>query len=375
MSDQIQPFPLIEIAGAPFARGRMHGAAVADRVRRSAGHYESQLLESGVDTSRIDSIVREYLPVIEAYDPDYVEEMRGIAAGADLRFEQVVLINARTEILHIARREQALPAQIAAEIGKSDGCTGVIVMPEASRSRKVLHAQNWDWKAECAETAIVLRIRRDDGPDVLTFTEAGGLARAGINAAGLGITANYLESDRDFAQLGVPLALMRRKILEAEHLALAIGTICKTARSISNNIMLSHRDGLVINFECAPDEVFPVFPTEGMVVHANHWISPIALSKLKDTGLRNSPESLYRDWRVRDALLARSGSLQLSDLREALFDDFGYPWSVCRPTRDSLFGNLSATVAMLLLDPTEGVMSIAPMPATNRTFTQYALSA
>jgi isopenicillin-N N-acyltransferase-like protein len=38
---------------------------------------------------------------------------------------------------------------------------------------------NWDWKRECAETAAVLRARRDDGPDLMTFTEAVALGRCG----------------------------------------------------------------------------------------------------------------------------------------------------------------------------------------------------
>ena len=42
--------------------------------------------------------------------------------------------------------------------------------------------------------AQVLRIRRDDGPDVLTFTEAGGLARSGLNSAGIGLPASSLPS-------------------------------------------------------------------------------------------------------------------------------------------------------------------------------------
>src|SRR6202007_2163302 len=98
----------------------------------------------------------------------------------------------------------------------------VVVLPEAAQSSCLVHAQNWDWKRECTETAVVLRIRRDDGPDILTFTEAGALARSGFNAAGIAITANYLESDRDYSRVGVPLALIRRKVLESPHLALAM---------------------------------------------------------------------------------------------------------------------------------------------------------
>ena len=67
-----------------------------------------------------------------------------------------------------------------------------------------------------------LRRFREDGPDLLTFVEAGGLARAGLNAAGIAVTANYLESDRDYRELGVPLALLRRRFLESEHLAMAM---------------------------------------------------------------------------------------------------------------------------------------------------------
>src|SRR5215469_495882 len=100
--------------------------------------------------------------------------MRGIAAGAEVAFEDVVLLNARTEILKLAERPD-----VRARLMESEGCTGVVVLPEATADRGVIHAQNWDWKAECAETAIVLRIRSDDGPDILTFTEAGGLARSG----------------------------------------------------------------------------------------------------------------------------------------------------------------------------------------------------
>src|SRR5205085_7048949 len=137
---------------------------------------------------------------------------------------------------------------------ESDGCTGVVALPGATRDGKLIHAQNWDWKAECAETAVVLRIRRDDGPDVLTFVEAGGLARSGMNSVGIAVTANYLESDRDYSQIGVPLALIRRKILDSEHVALAMRSVYATPKSASNNMIVSHKEGVAIDFECAPDE-------------------------------------------------------------------------------------------------------------------------
>lgn len=108
-------------------------------------------------------------------------------------------------------------------------------------------------------------------------------------------------------------------------------------------------------------------------MHANHWLSPVALSKLRDVGAANSPETYYRDWRVREILSRNLGRLTPELITEALFDDFGSPWSVCRPPRPSLFTDLSATVAMLVMEPAKGILNIAPMPALQRSFTQYTL--
>jgi isopenicillin-N N-acyltransferase-like protein len=205
------------------------------------------------------------------------------------------------------------------------------------------------------------------------FTEAGALGRCGMNSVGIAITANYLESERDYRGLGVPLALIRRKVLEQEHLALAMRAIYVTPKSASNNMILSHAQGLAIDFECAPNESFQVHPRDGLLVHANHWLSPVALSKLTDTGIASTPDSLYRDLRVRGLLEPHLGRIDRETVQTALFDNFASPWSVCRPPRQSLASNLTATVAMVVMEPALGVMEVAMLPSLNREFTRYHL--
>jgi len=366
----VEPFPLIEISGAPRERGRQYGQKAAGRIKKGTTHYFAQLKELSLDAKGVAALVRDYLPVIEAFEPSYIEEMRGIAEGADVPFEDIVLLNARTEIIKLAN--PAIRARLKTP-EDPDGCTGVVVLPQATTDGRLIHAQNWDWKRECAETAVVLKVRRDDGPDLMTFTEAGALGRCGFNAVGIAITANYLESDRDYRQVGVPLALIRRKVLENEHLALAMRAVYCTKKSAANNMIVSHREGVAIDFECAPDETFQVHPQNGLLVHANHFVSPVALGKLKDTGPFNTPDSLYRDIRVRDLLQPHIGSITFDTVKSALFDEFAYPWSVCRPPRRNLSNNLSATVAMILMEPASGLMQVAPLPALNREFTSYRL--
>ena len=101
----IEPFPLIEISGPPFSRGVEYGQKAVERIRKGTTHYLSQLDDLSLDAAGVAALVRDYLPVIEQFEPAYVEEMRGIAKGADVPFEDVVLLNARTEILKLARPE------------------------------------------------------------------------------------------------------------------------------------------------------------------------------------------------------------------------------------------------------------------------------
>ncbi|KRE17509.1 peptidase C45 [Bosea sp. Root381] len=369
----IEPVPFVDVSGSAYERGRQHGAAVPSRVKRSIELYGGQLGELGYDAAAKSALIGEFAKEIEAFGAHYIEEMRGIADGAGVALEDIVMINARTEVIAKARLVKNKPIELE-EAELDDGCTGAVILPERSATGAVIHGQNWDWKAECAETAIVLRVRREDGPDILTFVEAGGLARSGMNAAGICITANYLESDRDFTQIGVPLALIRRKVLEQEHFAYAIKAVAATPKSCSNNMMISTVQGFAIDFECAPDEAFPIYPAEGLIVHANHWVGQAALSKVSEGGAARVPDSFYRDWRVKKLLDEAGGKLAVEDLKNAFFDDFLTPHSVCRPPRPNDTGNLSATVAMVIMQPELGVMEVCPLPALNRNFTRYSLS-
>lgn len=359
-------FPLVEISGSPFEMGQQHGAAVPERVAGSIALYRGQMERRGVPAAEQHRLARAFMPVIEAYDPAYLEEMRGIADGAGVAVEDIVIINCRTEMMFGYRsidKEE-----------KTDGCTGIVVLPSAAREGRLLHAHNWDWREECVDTGIVLRITGSNGPDILTFVEAGGLARHGFNSAGVAVSGNFLACERDFLRPGTaPLGLIRRKMLEAPGMAAAMSRLWAHERYCSNNLMVSDAGGEAIDLECAPDEIFWITPENGVLVHANHWISPIAQAKLRDLGLRNSPDSIYRQTRVADTLRARSGKIGIDDLKEVLFDTFGKPHAVLRFPKPGSFDSISATVATTIMDPAARTMWIARKPYENTDFKTYRL--
>ena len=185
---------LIDIAGAPYERGRQYGVQARVEIGRGVSHYAAQVRDLQLNDTDLARVVAAYLPKIEDFEPAYVEEMRGISAGAEMPFHHIVMLNARTEVLKLALNKGLRDKLIDVE---PDGCTALVVDRDVSADGRLIHAHNWDWKMECAEASLVVRIRNDDRPDILMFTEAGALGRFGFNSVGIAITANYLESERD----------------------------------------------------------------------------------------------------------------------------------------------------------------------------------
>ena len=109
-------------------------------------------------------------------------------------------------------------------------------------------------------------------------------------------------------------------------------------------------------------------------MHANHWQSPVVLTKLRDTGIDSTPDSLYRDVRVRQ-ILERAGRTEIVDIvKQALFDDYQTPYAICRPPRPGSSGNLTATVAMIVMQPALGQMQVALLTAINTQFHHFSIT-
>ncbi|HTD03731.1 C45 family peptidase, partial [Undibacterium sp.] len=348
-------FPLVEVSGSAYERGVQHGRAVPERVKGSVALYRDQLARRGVSIEVTDMLARQVVPKICAFDESYFDEMKGIADGAGVTIEEIILINCRTEMMY------GHASLGAAREALDDGCTGLIVLPAASETGRLIHAHNWDWRDACVDTGIVLKVKKNGaGPDMLMFTEAGTLGRHGFNEAGLSLSGNFLTSDRDYkGEADVPLGLIRRKMLEHETMTGAMRTVLETRRYCSNNLMLAHADGEAVDLECAPDEVFWISPENNILVHANHWMSQPARAKLVDKGLAVTPDSIYRQRRVTQTLLAADGKIGWDVVKAALADEFGKPEGVLSWPSKASFNSVSCTVATTLMDPGAKVMWVA----------------
>lgn len=355
----VHPFPLIEIEGGPYDRGLSYGRQAGERIALGLTVYGNSFA-----LPQAKAAATRYLSNLEAYDIELVTELRGIAEGAEQPVEAILALNARTELT-------------AWDQGAGEECTALLAMPERTSEGALLHGQNWDWRPDCVDTVIVVHIRPASGPDILTFCEAGQLARHGLNSEGVALTANGLQTDDEFIGDGIPGPFIRRRMLMATSLAEATGILMNSRRSSSQNIMLSHAGGRgrseALNFEATPHDLFWSLPERGLLSHSNHFKHPTALAKVNDIGLLRHPESLYRDRRVLAQLEADGDQIAIASFERALADNYGAPNAVCRSPAQRSDGSISATVASLIMDAAAGVLKIAPEPYRGIQYHEYRL--
>jgi isopenicillin-N N-acyltransferase-like protein len=357
-------FPFIEVSGTPRDAGLQYGRKAAGRIHRTIEIYRRVFAEKGIDWELARSAAPRFAARIEKAYPRIAEEMRAIAQGAEVPYEDIVAINARTELLYGSfgkAREDA---------DDVDGCTGAVVLPASTREGHMIHAQNWDWRDECVECSIVLKTVPDAGPSMLVFGEAGVMASIGLNNAGLAVTSNHLESNLDGKREGIPNPVVRQQVLAQCTLGPAIETVLKAERSASINFLISHREGEAVALEATPEQVFWLTPDDDLLVHANHFVAGPARAAVRDVGLLTSADSLYRDSRVRRYLSRDRGRVTLSTIQAAFQDRFGAPLAVCR---SPIPGKSSATVATVIMDTTAQIMWVAPRPYGPHKFTEYRL--
>src|SRR5579859_8095225 len=341
--------PRVRVAGTARERGRQYGAQARDRVHRSVQAYRDVFAYyAGWDWDTVRRAAAGFEAPIAAFRPAYLEEMRGIADGAGLDLADVLAINVRTEVMYAAKARQA-PLATRVPVPPAE-CSAFAVVPAPGDSRTAtLLGQNWDWLLHSAQTLIMLEASPDDGPGFVTVVEAGLLAKAGLNAAGLGLVTNALVTDADLGTPGLPYHVLLRAILDCATVTEALKVLQAGTRSSSANYLIAHASGAALDVEAAPGDftrLYPQIPDQGLLVHTNHFLSP-RLHPV-DVSLWAMPDSAVRLQRLQ---AGATGSATLGDLRVLLADHADYPHSICShpdPREHPL--EQGATIASILMD-------------------------
>lgn len=354
-----EPFPLIEVRGDPYSRGRQHGRACGDLIRR----YPDVLLEVLRDEAQLRALdptlplprrhelierAMHFLPAYEAFAPHLVEELRGIADGARLPLADVLLVNVRAEIM-------GLPAV-------DGGCTAFAAGPSATANGSVLSGQTLDQHPLNRDLMVVLHIEPDEGPAILMCTFAGLLGYPGINSVGVSFFQNAL-STRVWRGESMPHYFLRRVVLEQSGIEGCLTATRKAPVCSSANYLLTGESGGMMDIEVTPAGVEILEAEDDILVHTNHFQSP----KLKpeEALLQNYPDSAERAPRMEALLRARHGRITIDDVKSALADHRGEPAAICHHRPDN------QTIAAIIAEPSQGRLHIAAGQACCNGFVSY----
>ena len=374
-------FPLIEISGSARERGLQHGQNARARIGLSIANYARLFAWCGIDWAGAQRLGAGYRDIIGGLDPALLEEIEGIAAGAGRRVDEILALNARTEILppsypgephpdrgriRAANAKQGVP-----DLGE---CTALAIKPAHSASGATLLAQNWDWLGAQRAALVLLRVRDAAGPCCLTLTEAGMLAKIGLNRAGFGVCLNILRSTDDGARAGVPVHVLLRALLACASVGEAIAYAAKLSFGASSNLLCADAAGDTAALEISPRGLEVVRGADAALCHTNHFLAPAAARH--QASLAASLSTMPRLARINALAAAHSGKFAASDLQHMLRDESDGYLSICRSPDPALPPEARIeTVASVVMDLGARLMQIAPDVPSHANYETVSLAA
>ncbi len=328
--------PLIKASGTPYEIGFTVGSSQADSIRAGLEITLSEF--SSEEQANLASAVEPYLAATEAAVPAILEEMQGMADGAELPLVDLMILNSSAEL------HQGL--------GHTEACSVVGITQAGTRDGHVLLAHNEDEALEWTPHCCVIHAFPLSEPEFIAFTYGGLLLHQGLNSAGIGSVGNALYVQD--AAVGVPKLLQYRRALAATTIEGAIRAVTASDRAFGNNHMLASRDGDLYDVEVTGSAWSMQSGGNRFLAHTNHLIQPSMI------GLESPEEDLLNS-RIRlnrlEHLIDDSwGELDLESLTAIMADHGNYPKSVCKhgaPESDLDYG----TIGSVVMDLTAGRLS------------------
>ena len=238
------------LKGSPFKRGHQHGERFAKRIQRDASALWA---DSAVEQTL--AAINETACHIDKLFPEINEEIRGIASGAGIEFQQAFLFNNRSIL-------EAITA---------DGCSHVAVI----RDGTALVGMNKDLSNPDPTAYFMRRVQPDRGYARVGYQHIGRVWGYGVNEAGLcaaGTSAQPACERCVIPSLGLyfvgPIVLSRcGTTAEAVELMLGLGDISESG----NVLVADESDAAVVEF--SPDRQVVRMPENGSIASTNFYAS------------------------------------------------------------------------------------------------------
>jgi isopenicillin-N N-acyltransferase like protein len=339
------PPPLIRVYGTHKEMGRQIGSETAVQVKHSLENAR-ELLASTYDSLQLtwegaEIQARKYLPFAQERYPKVVEELQGIAEGADVLFDDLVVLNAMEAVtmdaLHLTK------------------CTSVGINEQRTANGHILLGHNEDWVPEDEPDVFIIHATPEDEPPFLAMTYGGLLPNIGFNAAGIAQCCDSVYPT-DY-RIGIPRVVLSRAILSARTPADAIRHMLAPLRAAGYNHMLAHESGEMYNVEVSARRFAVLYAEDGLIAHTNHYLDR-TMQEVED----ESDELIstrVRYFRAR-RLLEQTNKHTIQTMQTVLRDHVNFPDSICNHAINDIDPlDREKTITSLVMDLTARQMHVA----------------
>lgn len=357
--ENIKPLDVFDFKGTFYEIGCQYGEACRERIKDTVELWVGMIkgYHPEADKKEMVSIAQTFL---EPYkdEPDLLDQIKGIAEGSEVSFEEIVLIQVAVQLV-----------EYFPKLRKLGGCTSFAATGEATKNGETIIGQNWDWVP--GSEPILIRVHPTKGPRFLGYTLPGMFTILGINSEGIGNNANLIVSTKSCVGVA-PYGGVHQKVLQQKNLADSIGAICTTKRASADNFMMASYEGDIIDVETTQDDISVLYPEKGLIVHTNNFLTE--RFKSADLAAQLFPDSYLRVNRLTTLMEEHYGELSVEVMKKLLTDHNDYPDSICRhidkedPPETHLF-----TRASIISVPKEQKMYISNGNPCENEFVEYKL--
>jgi hypothetical protein len=235
------------ISGEPWQRGVAYGRQFADPIKR---FLQAEIFDAyaGKPVPREDLLryASACAETVRTYSPVTYEELRGMAEGASLPLEQMVLLTLLEELPKTRKRGVPVPGH----------CTPLAAGPPDTLDGHTFVAQTWDWIKSALDLSSMLQWERPEGPSLLTYAYPGLWASAGLNTAGVGLTwASVGPIDNSGPAIGIPTSVLLAHLLYQPTLEDALTEVQRVPRAGWSILMMADAQGNLACIEVSPQVV------------------------------------------------------------------------------------------------------------------------
>lgn len=335
--------PIIETRGTPYDVGHQIGVAAREHLRAMHAETRDEYCQTWQPLLRASA---PFVAATQQFLPKVLEEMRGVADGAEIPFDDLFLMSVE-ELLYEEVR----------------GCSDLAAAPPATRDGHVWLAHNNDLGASSRAHLFLTHLRVNGEPEILAVTVGGWFISVGMNDAGISLTGNQLNANDSRA--GVPRLLIVRDILAQTNLDAALASALLADRASSYNNIIASKEARIVNVEGSATAAALTWAQNdgGTVAHTNHYLAPDMLRFEADGAHLNMSAS--RCARAFDYARKYRGCIDFEICARFVRDHVYAPWSVCKHAGQSV------TVFSTIMDLTDLKLWLAPGNPCENQFTLY----